>query len=115
CRVPRAACRVPRAACRVPRAACRVPRAACRVPGIGITACGVLSRGLIGAHWSRERAVAPGDVRAISPRSPESGRRLLLAGLTNPGTRGLIARGVPMRRPPGGALAGGVDRMGIGR
>jgi aryl-alcohol dehydrogenase-like predicted oxidoreductase len=35
--------------------------------GIGITAYGVLSRGLIGGHWQKG-ATAPGDYRAHSPR-----------------------------------------------
>src|SRR5262249_23146022 len=29
--------------------------------GIGITAYGVLSRGLIGGHWTKDRALAPND------------------------------------------------------
>ncbi|WP_060178074.1 aldo/keto reductase [Streptomyces sp. IMTB 1903] len=36
--------------------------------GIGITAYGVLSRGLISGHFSRDRALAPGDFRGMSPR-----------------------------------------------
>ena len=40
---------------------------ACRKLGIGITAYGVLSRGLISGHWQKE-AVAPTDFRAHSPR-----------------------------------------------
>ncbi len=40
----------------------------CRELGIGITAYGVLSRGLISGHWSKERANAPGDFRNMSPR-----------------------------------------------
>jgi len=36
--------------------------------GIGITAYGVLSRGLISGHWSADRATAPGDFRGSSPR-----------------------------------------------
>jgi aryl-alcohol dehydrogenase-like predicted oxidoreductase len=39
----------------------------CRELGIGITAYGVLARGLISGHWSKDRAVA-GDFRGISPR-----------------------------------------------
>jgi len=39
-----------------------------RALGIGITAYGVLSRGLISGHWSKERAVAAGDYRSRSPR-----------------------------------------------
>jgi aryl-alcohol dehydrogenase-like predicted oxidoreductase len=41
---------------------------ACRELGIAITAYGVLSRGLISGHWSRERGTTPGDFRAHSPR-----------------------------------------------
>jgi aryl-alcohol dehydrogenase-like predicted oxidoreductase len=40
----------------------------CRELGIGITAYGVLSRGLISGHWSRDRKVAADDFRAHSPR-----------------------------------------------
>jgi hypothetical protein len=41
--------------------------ATCRELGIGITAYGVLSRGLISGHWSKESGGA-GDFRAMSPR-----------------------------------------------
>jgi aryl-alcohol dehydrogenase-like predicted oxidoreductase len=40
----------------------------CRELGVGITAYGVLSRGLISGHWSRDRALAPGDFRNFAPR-----------------------------------------------
>ena len=40
----------------------------CREVGIGVTAYGVLSRGLISGHWSRGRAFAPGDFRRLAPR-----------------------------------------------
>jgi aryl-alcohol dehydrogenase-like predicted oxidoreductase len=40
---------------------------AARELGIGITAYGVLSRGLISGHWRKEN-IAPGDFRAHSPR-----------------------------------------------
>jgi aryl-alcohol dehydrogenase-like predicted oxidoreductase len=40
---------------------------AARELGIGITAYGVLSRGLISGHW-RKDSVSPGDFRAHSPR-----------------------------------------------
>jgi aryl-alcohol dehydrogenase-like predicted oxidoreductase len=36
--------------------------------GIGITAYGVLSRGLISGHFTRDRQLAANDFRAISPR-----------------------------------------------
>src|ERR1700746_1802589 len=39
----------------------------CRELGIGITAYGVLSRGLISGHWSKDRAEAQ-DFRRMSPR-----------------------------------------------
>jgi aryl-alcohol dehydrogenase-like predicted oxidoreductase len=41
---------------------------ACRALGIGVTAYGVLSRGLISGHWSKERMGAKGDFRAMTPR-----------------------------------------------
>ena len=39
----------------------------CRALGVGITAYGVLSRGLISGHW-RTAGTRPGDFRAVSPR-----------------------------------------------
>jgi pyridoxine 4-dehydrogenase len=36
--------------------------------GIGVTAYGVLSRGLISGHWSKERDIASSDFRNRSPR-----------------------------------------------
>jgi aryl-alcohol dehydrogenase-like predicted oxidoreductase len=41
---------------------------ATRELGIAITAYGVLSRGLLSGHWSRDRQVAPTDFRTRSPR-----------------------------------------------
>jgi aryl-alcohol dehydrogenase-like predicted oxidoreductase len=41
---------------------------ACRELGIGITAYGVLSRGLLSGHWAKERSVTPRDFRGYSPR-----------------------------------------------
>ena len=41
---------------------------ACREIGAGVTAYGVLSRGLLSGHWSAGRRVAPGDFRSYSPR-----------------------------------------------
>lgn len=40
----------------------------CRELGIGITAYGVLSRGLLSGHWSPDRALPPTDFRRWSPR-----------------------------------------------
>ena len=40
----------------------------CRELGVGVTAYGVLSRGLLGGGWSPERAAATGDLRARMPR-----------------------------------------------
>jgi len=40
----------------------------CRELGVGVTAYGVLSRGLLGGQWSRQRAAASGDIRAHMPR-----------------------------------------------
>ena len=39
-----------------------------RALGIGITAYGVLSRGLLSGNWSTGRTIAPGDFRAHAPR-----------------------------------------------
>jgi aryl-alcohol dehydrogenase-like predicted oxidoreductase len=41
---------------------------ACRELGIGVTAYGVLSRGLLSGHWSPTRDLAATDFRAHSPR-----------------------------------------------
>jgi aryl-alcohol dehydrogenase-like predicted oxidoreductase len=40
----------------------------CRELGVGVTAYGVLSRGLLSGHWSRDREVAQGDFRKTAPR-----------------------------------------------
>jgi aryl-alcohol dehydrogenase-like predicted oxidoreductase len=40
----------------------------CRELGVGITAYGVLSRGLISGHWTKGRAMAANDFRAHAPR-----------------------------------------------
>jgi aryl-alcohol dehydrogenase-like predicted oxidoreductase len=40
----------------------------CREFGIAVTAYGVLSRGLLSGHWSKERATIPGDFRNFNPR-----------------------------------------------
>ena len=50
----------------------------CRELGVGVTAYGVLARGLLGGHWSAGRAAAPGDIRAGMPRfGPENLERNL--------------------------------------
>ncbi len=41
---------------------------ACARLGVAVTAYGVLSRGLLGGHWSAATAVGPGDFRAHAPR-----------------------------------------------
>jgi aryl-alcohol dehydrogenase-like predicted oxidoreductase len=40
----------------------------CRKLGIGVTAYGVLSRGLLSGHWSRDRELTKGDFRSFAPR-----------------------------------------------
>src|SRR4051812_11672214 len=40
----------------------------CRELGIAITAYGVLSRGLLSGHWSRDRSLHERDFRSFSPR-----------------------------------------------
>ncbi|WP_275783796.1 aldo/keto reductase [Pararhizobium gei] len=44
---------------------------ACRELSIGITAYGVLSRGLISGHWQKGHGTTAGDFRAFSPRFQE--------------------------------------------
>jgi aryl-alcohol dehydrogenase-like predicted oxidoreductase len=53
----------------------------CRELGVGITAYGVLSRGLLSGHFSAEHEFAPGDFRARAPRFRREnfGRNLELA------------------------------------
>lgn len=41
---------------------------ACRELGVGVTAYGVLSRGLLSGHWSKERADTAGPFRQTAPR-----------------------------------------------
>jgi aryl-alcohol dehydrogenase-like predicted oxidoreductase len=41
---------------------------ACRELGIGVTAYGVLSRGLLSGHWSKDRDTGPADFRSHAPR-----------------------------------------------
>lgn len=41
---------------------------AARELGVGVTAYGVLSRGLLSGHWSKERSLGQADFRAHSPR-----------------------------------------------
>jgi aryl-alcohol dehydrogenase-like predicted oxidoreductase len=52
---------------------------ACRELGVGITAYGVLSRGLISGHFSAERELAPGDFRSRAPRFAAENRASNLA------------------------------------
>ena len=40
----------------------------CRELGVGVTAYGVLSRGLLAGTWSKRGAASPGDMRARMPR-----------------------------------------------
>jgi aryl-alcohol dehydrogenase-like predicted oxidoreductase len=40
----------------------------CRELGVGITAYGVLSRGLLSGHWSKDRQTGQGDFRSAGPR-----------------------------------------------
>ncbi len=52
---------------------------ACRRLGIGVTAYGVLSRGLISGHFSAERELPAGDFRARAPRFSAGNRERNLA------------------------------------
>jgi len=40
----------------------------CRELGVGLTVYGVLSRGLLSGHWSKDRVTGAGDFRSFSPR-----------------------------------------------
>ncbi len=40
----------------------------CRELGIGVTAYGVLSRGLLSGHWSKDHETGPADFRSHAPR-----------------------------------------------
>jgi aryl-alcohol dehydrogenase-like predicted oxidoreductase len=40
----------------------------CRELGIGVTAYGVLARGLLSGHWTPEQKAVAGDIRRFSPR-----------------------------------------------
>ncbi|MBE2195574.1 MAG: aldo/keto reductase [Anaerolinea sp.] len=40
----------------------------CRTLGIGVTAYGVLSRGLLSGHWTKDRVLGAHDFRSTSPR-----------------------------------------------
>jgi aryl-alcohol dehydrogenase-like predicted oxidoreductase len=44
---------------------------ACRETGTGLTAYGVLSRGLLSGHWSKDREVPATDIRKYLPRFNE--------------------------------------------
>jgi aryl-alcohol dehydrogenase-like predicted oxidoreductase len=52
----------------------------CRELGVGLTAYGVLSRGLLSGHWSKERAATAGPFRQTAPRftGENLGRNLAL-------------------------------------
>jgi aryl-alcohol dehydrogenase-like predicted oxidoreductase len=52
----------------------------CRELGVGLTAYGVLSRGLLSGHWSKERASTAGPFRQTAPRftGENLGRNLAL-------------------------------------
>jgi aryl-alcohol dehydrogenase-like predicted oxidoreductase len=52
---------------------------ACRELGIGVTAYGVLSRGLISGHFSADRELAASDFRSRAPRFAEQNRDRNLA------------------------------------
>jgi aryl-alcohol dehydrogenase-like predicted oxidoreductase len=52
---------------------------ACRELGIGVTAYGVLSRGLISGHFSPDRELAASDFRARAPRFAKENRERNLA------------------------------------
>ena len=85
------------------------PRAASS--GIGITAYGVLSRGLISGHWSRPTAtLAAGDFRAHSPRFQGENLRAQPGRSSTRCARSPTARASPSPRwRSPGSLAQGED------
>ncbi|MCU0307046.1 MAG: aldo/keto reductase [Thermoleophilia bacterium] len=68
---------------------------ACRELGVGVTAYGVLSRGLLSGHWSPERAAGPPDFRSGLPRFQPAnlGANLALADALGEVAAGLGATG----------------------
>ena len=104
----------------------------CRELGVGVTAYGVLSRGLLSGHWSREREIGRGRLPHLRPPLPRrepraqpgagrgaARRRRAARGDGGPGRhrlgplpragRGAAGRGAaprPAGRGPGGAGAG---------
>ncbi|MGF1661071.1 MAG: aldo/keto reductase, partial [Kineosporiaceae bacterium] len=68
---------------------------ACRELGVGVTAYGVLSRGLLSGHWSPGRTLDAGDFRAYSPRFGGANLERNLA-LTESLRAVADARGVPV-------------------
>ena len=66
---------------------------ACRELGVGVTAYGVLSRGLLSGHWSGDRPLTPADFRAHAPRFAAENleRNLALVGALQEVAEGLGA------------------------
>ena len=63
----------------------------CRELGVGVTACGVLARGLLAGTWSTRAAASPTDIRARMPRfrpeNLEHNLALVDASARSPGNR----------------------------
>ncbi len=84
---------------------------ACRELGIGITAYGILSRGLISGHGNVDRQLSPSDFRSRAPRF--QGGNLERVPGREPGAQPRPRRGPPRgRRGPGGDGCPGRDRVG---
>jgi aryl-alcohol dehydrogenase-like predicted oxidoreductase len=82
---------------------------ACRELGVGVTAYGVLSRGLLSGHWSAQRQLSAGDFRAHAPRFSGDNLERNLALVES--LRAIAARrGVPVAQLAiGWVLSRGVD------
>ena len=74
----------------------------CRELGIGTTAYGVLSRGLISGHWTKDRA-GHGDFRAHSPQF-QGGNVDKNWPWSMPCRKSLKPRALPLRRSPSPGL-----------
>ena len=72
---------------------------------IGLTAYGVLSRGLLSGHWSPQRALDPHDFRGMSPRFQGDNLKRNLA---------LVERLRDIAQEQGVAVAQVCDRLGAG-
>jgi aryl-alcohol dehydrogenase-like predicted oxidoreductase len=82
---------------------------ACRELDVAVTAYGVLSRGLLSGHWSRDRELAPTDFRAHAPRFQRENLDRNLALVDALGTIAESKRATPAQVAIAWVLARGQD------